>query len=59
MKPKEDILKAKTAKEVLVWIKENPELFDEEVGEYFNELVRKEFRARIPDYDPDTHYDFF
>ena len=59
MKTKEEILKAKTSQEVLEWIKKNPTIVDEEVGQYFNELARKEFRECIgPDYDPDTHYDF-
>ena len=59
MKTKEEILKAKTSREVLEWMKKNSAVVDEEVGQYFNELARKEFRESIgPDYDPDTHYDF-
>ena len=59
MKTKEEILEAKSAKEVLKWIQANPDEFDAEVGEYFNELARQEFRDRIgPTFDPDTHYDF-
>ena len=58
MKSKKEILMAKTAKEVLDWIKAAPEQFDAEVGEYFNRLVQKEFEARIPNYNPDIHYDF-
>ena len=59
MKTKEEILKAETAKEVLAWIKENSGLFDRDVGEFFNKLVREEFEAGIPNYDPHTHYDVF
>ena len=59
MKSKDEILKAETAREVLEWLKENPAPHDKDVADYFNELARKEFEARIPDYDPGTHYDFF
>lgn len=59
MKTKEEILKAKTAHEVLEWMKATPDPHPPEVAEYFNELVRREFRAQVgPDYDPEMHYDF-
>ena len=60
MKTKEEILKAKTAHEVLEWLKALPyEEVDEEVCQYFNVLAAKEFEERIgPDYDPEMHYDF-
>lgn len=59
MKAKEEILKAKTAHEVLEWMKATPAPHDLDVVEYFQELRRKEFASRIPNFDSDTHYDFF
>ncbi|MEY8233612.1 hypothetical protein AALA82_18655 [Oscillospiraceae bacterium 50-16] len=59
MKTRDEILKAETAKEVLLWIQSAPdELVDEEVCQYFNFLAAKELREYIgPDYDPEMHYD--
>ena len=58
MKTKEEILMAKTAKEVLAWIQAHPDQVDDKGGEYFNVLARKEMESRVPDYNPDIHYDF-
>lgn len=59
MKTKEEILQAKTAHEVLEWMKATPGPHDPEIAEHYNTLARKEFEALVgPDYDPDTHYDF-
>ena len=49
MKTRDEILKAETAKEVLLWIQSAPdELVDEEVCQYFNFLAAKEIgRAHV------------
>lgn len=63
MTEKEKVLQMKTVEDVLAWMKANPDLFDAEIGAYFDRLRKENFDARmreiIPDYDPDTHYDFF
>lgn len=58
MKTKEEILKSKTAKEVLEWIQAYPDQFDAAVGKHFNMLAQKELESRIPNYNPNAHYDF-
>lgn len=60
MRTREEILKAVTAKEVLLWMQAVPdELIDEEVCQYFHKLAKKEFAEHIgPDYNPEMHYDF-
>ncbi len=52
---KEEILKAKTAGEVLRWMQKNGG--NEEVAKYFNQLVRKKFIKQCgdPDLLPSPH----
>lgn len=54
---KAQILKAKTAGEVLRWMKRQPQI-DSEVSAYFNLLAKREFEERNPGLDPDMHRDF-
>jgi len=59
MKTKEEILKAKTAHEVLEWMKATLPPHDPDVVKLWNRLIAKEFEEMIgSDYDPEMHYDF-
>ena len=46
-----------TAHEVFQWMKANPSQVDAEVVQLFNRLVREEFAALHPNYDPNIHYE--
>ena len=56
-KTQEQILKAETAHEVFVWLKEDASHQTPEVFAYLDKLRKKEFETSIPDYDPNIHYD--
>ena len=54
---KEEILHAKSSREVLRWMKQFPENIDPEVAALFNKLAREEFRERYPEYKDGDYID--